>query len=278
MSLSTSEWQWDPTRRKHYYYAKEDECWAYDNGERVYDEDPIGPLIDFHSGRYSLVQDLEVSNTPLFSGIGRNLHRIDPNKERISLLVCQHVLRPVQGYCCAEPFAHRHVQCGETTTYNNPSMCLYQEHGKKKQTLIIDVGTAYVTRKELISILKEATDSYRSNVLHQTSGYGDSDARGWDELHMTELKHYKWLQTSSFYTTIDEYVWETFYISGITCPHCHRWTKLAFHCCRCSKPLHDQLEGVTAESAAEVAAGVAGGALITGGIASFLFLGLLAMV
>lgn len=30
-------------------------------------------------------------------------------------------------------------------------------------------------------------------------------------------------------------------MSGITCSHCERWTKLGGYCSRCSKPLKDQI-------------------------------------
>jgi hypothetical protein len=71
----------------------------------------------------------------IFESRLERLHYIDPRKEHISLLVCQHLLGTKPGDC-SESWSHTHPDLEGYV----PSMGIYLEDGKDEQTLVIDLG------------------------------------------------------------------------------------------------------------------------------------------
>jgi hypothetical protein len=149
----------------------------------------------------------------IFESRLERLHYIDPRKEHISLLVCQHLLGKKPGDC-SEPWSHTHPDLQGYVS----SMGIYLKHGEDEQTLVIDLGEGSMTtvssedfsflqkmfvaneqQHELIALLKHATKSYRHNMSKQLEEHVPH-RHSWERFHDAELKHYKWLYVPSMPT------------------------------------------------------------------------------
>lgn len=150
--------------------------------------------------------DLLCEGRGLFRKPLRQLHYINPKKEHISLLVCQHLLRPYL-YACAERWPHTHPDLDGHVPY----IGLYLEPGSDEQTLVIDLKEINITtvsfgptgspqksliaksqQRELIALLRHATRGYRQSMSERLADH-TPHRHSWEEFHNTELKHYKWL-------------------------------------------------------------------------------------
>jgi hypothetical protein len=96
----------------------------------------FGDQISLSWGVVPVTIDHEISHEPLFTCSRSQLHYFDPMNEQISLLVCQHILRPCRDRC-TQPWEHTHIEPGPTS---NPSACLYQRRRSGAQILVVDLG------------------------------------------------------------------------------------------------------------------------------------------
>ena len=90
------------------------------------------PLSDF-----SVIEDAQISNEPLFRP-SRSFHFIDLEIEKISMLVCQHLIRP-GGTQCSHPWKHTHIMVRGGLDENGPSMCVLEDIDRNRRTLLVDL-------------------------------------------------------------------------------------------------------------------------------------------
>jgi hypothetical protein len=154
-------WKWDDDQQAHIWCDPEGKCWIYTGGRtEEIDHRSLHQNTRLPSS-YQTVQDDELSNSRMFDYVPSSLHYINigTGKEHISLLACQHFLRPCSERC-PEPWTHTHPFDG----WNHPSMAVYIEEDREDQTLVIDLKGNYMDTVSTSYDGQKPTAEYRCST------------------------------------------------------------------------------------------------------------------